>query len=44
MKQMQFPGMKNRSGHEAMEDEEQTFLLAFRVMEKDLDNITTEVI
>ena len=27
-----------------MEDEEQTFCLAFRAMEKDLDNITIETI
>ena len=36
--------MKNGGDHEAMEDEEQTVLLALRVMRKDLHNITTETI
>ena len=41
---MQFSGMRNGGGHEAVEDEKQAFCLAFRVMGKDLDNITTEAI
>ena len=41
---MWFPGMRNGGGHEAVEDEEQAFRLAFRDMGKDLDNITTEAI
>ena len=36
--------MRNGGGHEAVEDEEQAFCLAFRAMGKDLDNITTEAI
>ena len=44
MKQIQFSGMRNGGGHEAVEDEEQAFCLAFRAMGKDLDNITTEAI
>ena len=44
MKQMQFSGMRDGGGHEAVEDEEQAFCLAFRAMGKDLDNITTEAI
>ena len=44
MKQMQFSGMRNGGGHEAVEDEEQAFCLAFRAMGKNRDNITTEVI
>lgn len=36
--------MRNWGGHEAVEDEEQAFCLAFRAMGKDLDNITTEAI
>ena len=42
MRQIQFSGTRN--GHEAVEDEKQAFCLAFRVMGKDLDNITTEAI
>ena len=44
MKQMQFSGMRNGGGREAMEDKEQIFCLAFRAMGKDLDNITTEAL
>lgn len=36
--------MRNRDGHEAVEDEEQALYLAFRAMGKDLDNITTRAI
>jgi len=36
--------MRNGSGHEAMEVEEQAFYLNFRAIGKDLDNITTETI
>ena len=36
--------MRNRGGHEAVEDEEQASTWAFRAMEKDLDNITAEAI
>lgn len=38
MKQTQFSEMMNGDGHEGMDDEEQTLHLAFRVMEKDLEN------
>jgi hypothetical protein len=38
MKQIWFSGMRNGGGHEAVEDEEQAFCLAFRAMAKDLDN------
>ena len=41
---MQFSGMRNGGGHEAVEDEEQAFCLAFRAMGKDLDNISIETI
>ena len=41
---MQFSEMRNGGGHEAVEDEEQAFCLAFRAMGKELDNITTEAI
>ena len=41
---MQFSGMRNGDGHEAVEDGGQAFHLAFRAMGKDLDNITTEAI
>ena len=44
MKQMRFSGMRNGGGHEAVEDEEQAFYLAFRAMGKDLDNISTEAL
>ena len=44
MKQMQFSGMRNGDCHEAVEDEEQAFHLAFRAMGKDLDNVTVEAI
>ena len=44
MKQMWFSGVRNGGGHEAEEDEEHAFCLAFRAMGKDLDNITTEAI
>ena len=36
--------MSNGGGHRAVEEEQQTFWLAVRVMGKDLDNITTEAI
>ena len=36
--------MRNRGGHEAVEDEEQAFRLAFMDTGKDLDNLTTEAI
>lgn len=38
---MWFSGMGIEGGHEAMDDEEQTFCLDFSAMEKDLDNIIT---
>lgn len=42
---MWFSGMSNGGGHEAVEEEEQTFHSAFRAMEKNLDdNITMEAI
>jgi hypothetical protein len=41
---MQLSGMRNGCGHEAVDDKEQIFYLAFRAMGKDLDNITTEAI
>lgn len=42
---MWFSGMSNGGGHEAVEEEEQTFCSAFRAMEKNLDdNITMEAI
>ena len=41
MKQMQFSGMRNGDGHEAVEDEEQAFCLAFRATGKDLNKIST---
>ena len=41
---MWFSGMRNRDGHEAVEDEEQAFRLAFMDTGKDLDNLTTEAI
>ena len=44
MKQMWFPRVRNGGGHEAVEDEEQAFCLAFRAMGKDLDNVTVEAI
>jgi hypothetical protein len=36
--------MRNGSGHEAVEEKEQIFCLAFRAMGKNLDTITTEAI
>ena len=36
--------MSSGGGHEAVEDKEQTFYMAVRVMGRDLDNITTEAI
>ena len=42
MKQMYFSGVRNGGGHEAEEDEEQAFCLAFRAMGKNLDNKTTK--
>jgi hypothetical protein len=36
---MQFSGMSNKDGHEAVEDKEQVFCLALRAMGKDVDNI-----
>jgi hypothetical protein len=39
MKQFQFSEMRNRDGYEAVEDEEQAFHLAFRVIGKDIDKI-----
>lgn len=44
MKQIQFSRMKKRGSHEVSKDKEQAFRLAFRVMGRDLDNITTEAI
>ena len=44
MNEMQFSRMKNEWGHEAVEDEEQALCLAFRVLGKDLDNITIRAI
>ena len=41
---MQFSGMRNGGGHEAVEDEEQAFCLAFKAMGKNLNDITTEAI
>ena len=35
---MQFLGMRNGGGYEAVEDKEQVFCLAFKAMGKDLDN------
>jgi hypothetical protein len=34
MKQMQFSGMRNADGHEAVEDEEQAFCLALRAISR----------
>jgi hypothetical protein len=42
--QMHFSGIRNDHGHEAVENEEQAFCLAFRAMGKVLDNIITETI
>jgi hypothetical protein len=36
--------MRNGGGHEAVEDEEQAFCLAFKAMGKNLNDITTEAI
>ena len=41
---MRFSGLRNRDGHEAVEDEEQALYLAFRAVRRDLDNITTHPI
>jgi hypothetical protein len=41
---MWFSGMRNGGGHEAVEEEEQIFCLAFAAMGKNLDNITMEAI
>ena len=41
---MQFSGIRNGGDHEAVEDEEQVFLLAFRAMGKDLVNLNTKTI
>jgi hypothetical protein len=41
---MQFLGMRNGGGHDAVEDNEQSFHLAFRTMGKKLENITTEAL
>ena len=41
---MQFPGMRARGGHEAVEDEEQAFCSTCGAMGKDLDNITIRAI
>ena len=41
---MQFSGMRNGDGHEAVEDEEQALHLAFRVIGKYLDNIIIRTI
>ena len=39
-----FSEMRSRGGHEAVEDEEQVFCLAFTAVGKDLDNVATEAI
>ena len=36
--------MRNRDGHEAVENKEQAFYMSFRPMGKDLDDITTKAI
>jgi hypothetical protein len=36
--------MRNGDGHATMEDQDQAFYLAFKVMGKDLDNIITRAI
>jgi hypothetical protein len=41
---MWLSAIRNGDGHEAIEDEEQAFLLVFRAKGKGLDNITTEAI
>ena len=44
MKHVQFSGMRNGDGHAAVEEEKHAVYLACRVMGKDLDNITINVI
>ena len=41
---MQFSGIGNGGGNEAMEDGERVLWVAFKAMGKDLDNITIRVI